>query len=169
MVAPERDTPGTSASAWKQPMIRPSRRVISDSSRSRRETASARSITKEKRMSAEPTSSSVRNSSSIGFLKASPRTAIGIVPRMMYQPRRASGSCGARSRASARAQPRRGDAPQVAAEVESTAASVPSWTTAVKAAPGSSQPKKAGMMRRWAVLETGRNSVSPCTIPRTMA
>ena len=101
MVAPERDTPGTSARAWKPPMISPSRRVISDSSRSRRETASARSITKEKRMSAEPTSSSVRNWSSIWFLNASPRTAIGIVPRMMYQPRRASGSCGARSRARA--------------------------------------------------------------------
>ena len=52
-------------------------------------------------MSAEPISSSVRNSSSIAFLKASPRTAIGIVPRMMYQPSRASGSCGERSRASA--------------------------------------------------------------------
>ena len=82
-------------------MISPSRRVISDSSRSRRETASARSITNEKSTSAEPTSSSVRNSSSIWFLNARPRTAIGMVPRMMYQPRRASGSSGARSRASA--------------------------------------------------------------------
>ena len=81
-------------------MISPSRRVKSDSSRSRRETASARSITKEKSTSAEPTSSSVRNWSSIWFLKASPRIAIGMVPRMMYQARRASGSCGARSRAS---------------------------------------------------------------------
>src|SRR5213080_493984 len=50
-----------------------------------------------------------------------------------------------------------------------TAATVPSCTTAVKAAPGSSQPAKAGTIRRWAVLETGRNSVSPCTIPSTMA
>ena len=50
-----------------------------------------------------------------------------------------------------------------------TAAIVPSWTTAVNAAPGSSQPKNAGTMRRCAVLETGRNSVSPWTIPRTMA
>src|SRR3954447_6556518 len=49
-----------------------------------------------------------------------------------------------------------------------TAAIVPSWTTAVKAAPGSGQPRKAGTMRRWAVLEIGRNSVSPCTIPSTM-
>src|SRR3712207_5017523 len=46
---------------------------------------------------------------------------------------------------------------------------VPSWVTAVKAAPGSSQPRKAGTIRRWPVLEIGRNSVSPCTIPRTIA
>src|SRR4051812_12552070 len=50
-----------------------------------------------------------------------------------------------------------------------TAAIVPSWTTAVNAEPGSSQPRNAGMMRRWAVLEIGRNSVSPCTTPSTMA
>ena len=51
----------------------------------------------------------------------------------------------------------------------STAAIVPSWITAVNAAPGSSQPMKAGTIRRCAVLETGRNSVRPWTIPRTMA
>src|SRR6476469_3890253 len=46
---------------------------------------------------------------------------------------------------------------------------VPSCTTAVNAAPGSSQPAKAGTTRRCAVDEIGRNSVSPCTMPRTMA
>ena len=46
---------------------------------------------------------------------------------------------------------------------------VPSWITAVNAAPGSSQPKKAGTIRRWPLEEIGRNSVSPCTIPRTIA
>src|SRR3954447_8604759 len=51
----------------------------------------------------------------------------------------------------------------------STARVVPSWITAVKAEPGSCQPTKAGTMRRWPVLEMGRNSVSPCTIPRTIA
>ena len=51
----------------------------------------------------------------------------------------------------------------------STAAIVPSCVTAVNAAPGSSQPRKAGTMRRWAVLEIGRNSVIPCTMPRTIA
>ena len=56
-----------------------------------------------------------------------------------------------------------------ARKYSSTAAIVPSWVTAVNAAPGSSQPANAGTMRRCAVLETGRNSVSPCVIPRTMA
>src|SRR4051794_40891129 len=51
----------------------------------------------------------------------------------------------------------------------STATVVPSWMTAVNAEPGSSQPAKAGTMRRCPVLEIGRNSVSPCTTPRTMA
>src|SRR6476661_2783378 len=50
-----------------------------------------------------------------------------------------------------------------------TAAIVPSWTTAVNAAPGSSQPAKAGTIRRCAVLEMGRNSVRPWTMPRTIA
>src|SRR4051812_9804017 len=50
-----------------------------------------------------------------------------------------------------------------------TAAMVPSWTTAVNAAPGSSRPRKAGTIRRWAVLEIGRNSVSPWTMPRMIA
>src|SRR3954469_6406695 len=51
----------------------------------------------------------------------------------------------------------------------STATVVPSWITAVKAEPGSSHPTNAGTIRRCAVLEIGRNSVSPWTIPRTMA
>src|SRR3954447_1270038 len=40
---------------------------------------------------------------------------------------------------------------------------------AVNAAPGSSQPNAVPTMRRWALEETGRNSVSPCTRPRTTA
>ena len=35
---------------------------------------------------------------------------------------------------------------------------VPSWITAVNAAPGSSQPSRAGTMRRCPLLEIGRNS-----------
>ena len=51
----------------------------------------------------------------------------------------------------------------------STASSVPIWITAVKAAPGSPQPKSSGKIRRCALLEIGRNSVSPWMTPRTMA
>src|SRR3954463_14930533 len=40
---------------------------------------------------------------------------------------------------------------------------------AVNAAPGSSQPNAVPTMRRGALEETGRNSVSPCTSPRTTA
>ncbi len=46
-----------------------------------------------------------------------------------------------------------------------TASMVPSCTTAVNSAPGSSQPKKAGTSSRCPELEMGRNSVSPCTTP----
>src|SRR6476660_1657403 len=51
----------------------------------------------------------------------------------------------------------------------STASSVPIWMTAVKAAPGSPQPKSSGKIRRCALLEIGRNSVSPWMTPRTTA
>ena len=97
-----------------------------------------------------------------------PKIPIGIVPRMMYQPMRASRSlrtAGSRSeRTQALAMRHRSWR-----KYRSTAAIVPSWTTAVNAAPGSGHPKNAGTMRRWAVLEIGRNSVSPWTIPSTMA
>ena len=93
---------------------------------------------------------------------------IGIVPTTRYQPMRASSSlrrAGSRSEASqARAMRHRS-----ARKYRTTAAIVPSWMTAVKAAPGSSQPRKAGTMRRWPELEIGRNSVRPWTMPRTMA
>ena len=56
-----------------------------------------------------------------------------------------------------------------ARKYRTTAAIVPSWITAVNAAPGSSQPTIAGTIRRWPLLEIGRNSVSPWTIPRTTA
>jgi hypothetical protein len=43
------------------------------------------------------------------------------------------------------------------------------WLIAVNAAPGSSQPASEPTIRRWALEEIGRNSVSPCTRPRTTA
>ena len=46
---------------------------------------------------------------------------------------------------------------------------MPIWVIAVNAAPGSSQPKAAPTIRRCALEEIGRNSVSPWTTPRTTA
>src|SRR3954447_836886 len=46
---------------------------------------------------------------------------------------------------------------------------VPSWMTAVNAAPGSDHPASFGTMSRCAELEIGRNSVSPWTMPRMVA
>ena len=46
---------------------------------------------------------------------------------------------------------------------------MPSWVTAVKAAPGSSQPASSATTRRCALLLIGRNSVSPWTTPSTAA
>ena len=50
-----------------------------------------------------------------------------------------------------------------------TAAIVPSWMTAVTTCRDRPSPNRAGTIRRWAEDEIGRNSVSPWTIPSTMA
>src|SRR5687768_16879355 len=50
-----------------------------------------------------------------------------------------------------------------------TASSVPIWITAVNAAPGSPQPNSSGKIRRCALLEMGRNSVTPWRVPSTTA
>ena len=49
-----------------------------------------------------------------------------------------------------------------------TATSVPSWVTAVNAAPASRPKNTSETIRRWAEEEIGRNSVSPWTIPSTI-
>jgi hypothetical protein len=105
---------------------------------------------------------------SIGPWKARPKTEIGIVPTMMYQPMRASSE-------DRRLGSRRDRSHVIATRQRSwrkytrTASIVPNCVTAVNAAPGSSQPMRAGTMRRCPDDEMGRNSVSPCTRPRTMA
>ena len=50
----------------------------------------------------------------------------------------------------------------------STAASVPNWITAVKDAPASAPQNSSDTMRRCPDELTGRNSVRPWTIDRTM-
>ena len=61
-------------------------------------------------------------------------------------------------------------APFVAVRTRTTAASVPICVIAVNAAPGSSPDgRNVPTMRRWALEEMGRNSVSPSTMPRMSA
>src|SRR5207245_2128683 len=52
-----------------------------------------------------------------------------------------------------------------------TAISVPTWQATSKARPNlsPSKPKNSRARIRWAELDTGRNSVSPCTTPRIAA
>ena len=54
------------------------------------------------------------------------------------------------------------------AKYTSTASSVPSWITAVKLAPASSPQNSWETMRRWPEEDTGRNSVRPWTMDRTI-
>ena len=72
-----------------------------------------------------------------------------------------------------RGEPGRDQPEPVAPEVERAArAASPTWSITLNARlsmNGSSQPSRAGTMIRCPELETGRNSVSPCTIPSTIA
>ena len=74
--------------------------------------------------------------------------------------------------ASTRSTPPGGNRPrqefdQLEAKVREQRGSVPMWMTASNAWPWSGQPKTCGTRMRWPDDETGRNSVRPCTIPRT--
>src|SRR3954449_2413807 len=93
---------------------------------------------------------------------------IGIVAAMMYQPIRARGSERSDGSRNARRNVVR-ICHRSLRKNSRTAASVPSCVTAVNAAPGSSQPKMDAAMRWWALEEMGKNSVRPCTRPRTIA
>ena len=98
---------------------------------------------------------------SIWSWKSSPSTTIGMLPMMISQPIFASGSLRGMRPASAwnhrlmmRTMSRQKNS--------TTAASVPICVIAVKAAPGSCAPgRNSPRMRRCALDDTGRNSVSP--------
>jgi hypothetical protein len=110
----------------------------------------------------------LRKSSSMTSLSRMPRITIGSEPRMMNQPIRASRWPRYSGFTSdlAHTDPIR----QMSLRKKmSTASSVPIWMTAVNAAPGSPQPNISGRIRRCALLEIGRNSVSPWIVPRTTA
>ena len=97
IVAPERETPGTSATACAKPMITASTHVSAPRPRRRRPTASAARKTALNGMSIDATSAGDRNACLTGFSSSSPITAAGIVPSTMIQARRPSGSRNERS------------------------------------------------------------------------
>src|SRR3954454_24382724 len=168
IVAPERETPGTSAQACAKPIRIPSRIVSDSMPRLRFETCSAHRSTRPRAISAVPISWRLRAPASIWSRTASPKMRMGIVPKRTSRPSRESSV----PRISGLRRPRTHATRMRAMSARKytrIAAIVPSCVTAVKAAPGSSQPSIAGTIRRWAVLEMGRNSVMPCTKPSTIA
>ena len=104
---------------------------------------------------------SERSTVSIWFWNSRPRTMMGSEPRMISQPRRASGSVRETRPVSdfahwpmMRTMSRQ--------KKMTTAVSVPIWVMAVKRAPGSSPvPRNWPTMVMWALDDTGRNSVNP--------
>lgn len=90
MVAPERETPGTSAAAWARPISSASRRPIFLIARSLRPYRSAMPSTTPSTTRVLPMIHRLRKSCSMTSLSAMPSTTIGSEPMMMYQPIRAS-------------------------------------------------------------------------------
>jgi hypothetical protein len=115
------------------------------------------------------TSQRLRNVLRMTLWKTKPSTPIGIVPMMMSQPIRASGSLrGTLPTSDCAHRPMM--RPIVRRKYSSTAVSVPIWVMAVKVAPGSvADGRNSPTMRRCALEEMGRNSVSPWIRPRKIA
>ena len=82
-VAPERDTPGTSAQACAKPMMTPSRAVNVSISRECEPAFSAASSSRPSAISVQPISVRLRAPFSIWSENTSPKIPIGIVPRTM--------------------------------------------------------------------------------------
>ncbi len=145
----------------------PSRQVSRSSGIALRAYRSARPRTSAKTHSMVATIHRLRSSSRMRSWNAYPSAPIGSEPTMMSQPIRASGSPRGTLPTSDRAQARMIRA-MSRAKNRTTAASVPSWVTAVKEAPGSF-PVSSPTTRRCALEEMGRNSVRPWTMPRMTA
>ena len=136
IVAPDRDTPGISASDCARPISTPSRvescssvaLVAADGGRRSRGS-------RPKTISVVPISHRSRPPVSIWSWNAKPRIPIGIVATIRYQPIRTSGCDRSDGSRSARSHFVAIDHSSWRKKI-STAASVPSWVIAVNAAPG---------------------------------
>ena len=88
MVAPERDTPGTSARHCARPTMSPSRQVSCSACRFCLPKYSAAAMTAENTSIAVAISHRLRAPERMASLKRNPSTPIGMVPMITYQPRR---------------------------------------------------------------------------------
>src|SRR5436305_996996 len=113
-------------------------------------------------------SSGSRRVSSAHSLNSLPTTAAGMDETKSAQNSRRSGSDPMR-RSSRLEAPARMSRIQSRQNTTSTATRVPQCSATSKARPGSCHPSSQGKRIRCALEEMGRNSESPCTMPRTMA
>ena len=165
MVTPERETPGTSASACANP--RPSAtphpgRAVSRPGGRKRSAAHSR---KPNTISITAWSGSERSACSAALSSSLPATAPGTVASASHPHSRQASP----RRAGSRANASRSSCHQSRANASSRASSVPPWSATSNATPEYFQPSRRGIRYRWALLETGRNSVRPWTAPSTAA
>src|SRR3984893_4791000 len=168
MVAPLRETPGTSAAACATPMAADSPSFICAMSRSLLPTRSPTHRNPPSAASVKAMSSGDRRCTSDLSLSSLPRMAPGIDATTSAQKTRRSGS-GPMRRSAIERRPALISRIQSFQNTSSTASSVPQCKATSKASPGSSQPNSQGTRMRCALLEMGRNSARPCTTPRTTA
>src|SRR5499427_3673646 len=168
MVMPERDTPGTSASAWARPTPIAVPQPGTRSSRPGPENLSAA------HSSSPNTSSSVAMS---GTAYGSERSLSSRSPS--FQPAMSPGTVAtAMAKNSVRASRRLIASPeknstamprQSSRNANTSASSVPAWSAMSNVVPAYGQPSSVGKRKRWALLDIGSSSVMPCTAPSTNA
>ena len=167
MVAPERETPGTIASAWALPMRSASRSVIaSETPAPATARRSATNNTTPMTAMVVATSPGALNTVSAHSSSSLPTIAAGMEPTTISSSVRASGASFRCARPRAAPAKRRHQSPANAA---STATSVPTCSATSKARLWMGQPSSQGTTIRWPELLIGRNSPRPCRMPSQIA
>src|SRR5664279_2167443 len=171
MVIPARLIPGTRAMDWASPKTSASGKVTFSMPSTLRPTWSASHRIAAPITRAMATSSAVRTAASRRSLRIGPAITAGIVATTSSQASFRLGSVPS-ERSRSEETPAGMITSQSARKYTSKATSVPRWSITLNASEvmnGSVQPSRCGTMTRWPELETGRNSVSPWTMPMISA
>src|SRR6185369_3315771 len=168
MVMPERDTPGTSASAWARPTPIAVPQPGTRSSRPGLENRSTAHSSTPNPMSSD---------AMIGTAFGSERSLSSRSPS--FQPAMSPGTVATarvpNSRRASRCLVVSGEKKSTAMRRQSSryantsASSVPAWSAMSNVVPAYGQPSSVGNRNRWALLEIGSSSVRPWTMPSTNA